>query len=70
LSYERAHLEMERRHLVEAEARVARQRELVGELIDLGRPTDLARQLLASLVETTRQRRVHRDYLEQRAREG
>lgn len=61
---------MAQRHLVEGRARVARQRWLIRELEAAGQPTDLAEQLLTSLVEALRQMRIHRDYLEDREREG
>lgn len=68
--HDRGHLEMARRHLVEGEARVARQRAIVDNLKARGHSTQLALALLASLQETLRQMRAHRDYLERCDREG
>ena len=70
MDQDREHLELARRHLVEGEARVARQLALISELKAAGHPTGLARELLGSLIETLRQMRAHRDYLEARGREG
>jgi hypothetical protein len=57
------HLELARRHVAEADARIARQRVLLAELRAQGFPTELAVDLLASLMETARQMRLHYDYL-------
>jgi len=53
-----------RRHLAEGRARIARQRELICELEEAGQPTELAEELLRALIETLRQMRAHRDFLE------
>lgn len=59
-------LKLSRRHLVEADARIARQRRLIDHLLERGHPTELAEQLLKSLIETREQMAAHRDYLEMR----
>ncbi len=70
MDQDREHLELARRHLVEGQARVARQQALVDELQASGYPTGLARALLGSLTETLRQMQAHRDYLEARHGDG
>ena len=62
------HLDIARRHVVEADARILRQRLLLGEMRASGQPTELARQLLASMVETARQMRAHLVFLEREDR--
>lgn len=61
---------MARRHLAEAEARIARQRALIYDLQAAGHPTDLARQILRSWLDTLRQMKVHEEYLEGCNRDG
>jgi Fe2+ or Zn2+ uptake regulation protein len=57
------HLQMAKRHLAEADARIARQRSLIAELVLRGQPTDLAEQLLESLIATREQMGTHYIYL-------
>jgi hypothetical protein len=57
-------LEMARRHVAEAEARIARQHRIIDRLRRCGASTALAEQLLASMVETIALMRAHRDMLE------
>lgn len=61
---------MARRHVAEAEARVTRQRALLRELRRDGYPTQLAEQLLTSLVQTTEMMRAHLHLLERKTEEG
>jgi hypothetical protein len=61
------HLELARRHVREANVRVDAQRRLIARLEVGGHPTRVAEDLLDSLLETTHQMEVHRDYLEGRA---
>lgn len=51
------------RHLAEADARISNQRRLLAWLESLGHPTELAEQLLKSLIDTRAQMQAHRDYL-------
>lgn len=64
------HLRLARQHLVDGEARIARQAELVERLEAGGHPSELARALLVSFEETLDQMRAHRDYLENEADYG
>jgi hypothetical protein len=59
-------LEMAERHLADAHRRIARQRRLIGDLQEKGYPTELAVQLLDSLIETTAQMQAHRDLIDAR----
>lgn len=58
------HLDLARRHLAAAQGRIARQRALLAELRARGDPTNLATELLNSLLETERQMRRHYDILQ------
>jgi hypothetical protein len=64
------HLDLARRHCAEAVGRVARQRVLLAELHEQGHPTELAADLLNSLIETERQMRAHYAFLLSEDREG
>jgi hypothetical protein len=63
------HLDLARRHLAAAEGRVARQRAILSDLRAHGYPTELAADLLNSLIETQRQMRAHYDFLQREDRE-
>jgi hypothetical protein len=57
-------VDLARRHVAEARGRIDRQREII-ERLQAGRhPTDLAEQLLASLLETADHMQAHLDMLE------
>lgn len=57
-------LEMARRHVVVGERHVARQREIVARLRDIGGATDIAEQLLTEFEATLEDHRAHCDRLE------
>jgi hypothetical protein len=59
LAYEHDDLVLARRHVVEADARILRQRDLIERLAGRDQPTGLARDLLANLEDTVVQMRVH-----------
>jgi hypothetical protein len=61
--HDREHLNLARRHLVDGEMRIARQKRIIADLRAGGHPTGLAEDLLASLLETLRQMQAHHDYL-------
>ena len=58
-------LDMARRHVAEAQLRIARQAVLLARLRAEGQPTGLASDLLASMTETARHMRAHYDLLRQ-----
>jgi hypothetical protein len=57
-------LALARRHVAEAEARIDRQRSLIADMRERGQATEVAEDLLDTLLETTRHMRQHRDYIE------
>jgi hypothetical protein len=68
MAFDGDHLDLARRHFAEGKMRVERQAELVEHLRRCGHSTDLAENLLQAFVDTLRQMKIHRDYLEQEAR--
>jgi hypothetical protein len=65
----REHLDLAQRHLVAAKDRIARQRAILDELRAQGHPTELAADLLTSLIETERQMRAHYEFLQREDRD-
>jgi len=59
VAYTTDDLVLARRHIVEADARILRQRALIDRLADRGQPTRLAGELLENLEDTLVQMRVH-----------
>ncbi|MBS3649662.1 hypothetical protein KEU06_13700 [Pseudaminobacter sp. 19-2017] len=57
-------IEMVRRHVREGERHVAIQKSILDDLAAAGRPTDLAKKLLAEFEETLAQHRAHLARLE------
>ncbi len=67
MAHDPHHLELARRHVAEADVRIARQRELLADMRARGWPTQLASELLASLMETALQMRAHYEFLRRQA---
>jgi hypothetical protein len=59
-----ADLATARRHVIEAEARIARQATLIRDMREAGHSTELAEEFLSAMLNIAVHMRAHRDYLE------